>query len=398
MHKEGDRWVPNYVIRSPRECKSIIVKPEDLKYRVLMIHKDKRDLRGTNVLKYIQQGERKGVHRRPTCASRGEKWYELPEIGAHILSKRFVDVTFSFFLNPQELFVGDTFFSISSKDIKSVEFLGAILNSIMWSFFTEIYGRTVMGEGVLLIYGPEIAPMPVFNIRNVPYVDRKRLIDRFGQTKRYSTKSIFEEIGANSSNEISLDKVKPDRRELDKIIMGEILGLTDEEQLEVYRSVIDLVRSRIEKAKSFGKRKKTKEGINIDLLTKTVMDKIGDETLGKFYKENVLSRKLLYTKRLLKLSEPVRVEQELFGWRLYSGKKYIKCSSEPEARYLKVWLETGLEKVKIPKDENYLISIVPELEKTKERVDEIVEDYLSSILDTKIRDKISHQVWMEIVK
>lgn len=52
----------------------------------------------------------------------------------------------------------------------------------------------------------------------------------------------------------------------------------------------------------------------------------------------------------------------------------------------------------MPKDENYLKNIVPELEKTKERVDEIVEDYLSSILDTKIRDKISHQVWMEIVK
>ena len=44
-------WVANYIIKSPRECKSIVVKPEDLKYRVLMIHKDKKHLRGTNVLK-----------------------------------------------------------------------------------------------------------------------------------------------------------------------------------------------------------------------------------------------------------------------------------------------------------------------------------------------------------
>ena len=52
MHKDEEgNWVPNYVIKSPRECKSIIVKPEDLKYRVLMIHKDKKDLKGTNVLK-----------------------------------------------------------------------------------------------------------------------------------------------------------------------------------------------------------------------------------------------------------------------------------------------------------------------------------------------------------
>jgi len=31
--------------------------------------------------------------------------------------------------------------------------------------------------------------------------------------------------------------------------MGDILELSDEEQLEVYRAVIDLVKSRIEKAK-----------------------------------------------------------------------------------------------------------------------------------------------------
>jgi len=37
---------------------------------------------------------------------------------------------------------------------------------------------------------------------------------------------------------------------LDKIIMGEIIGLTDEEQLEVYKAVIDLVSSRIQRAKS----------------------------------------------------------------------------------------------------------------------------------------------------
>jgi len=77
MHKdEKGQWVPNYVIKSPRECRSILVKPEDLKYRVLMIHKDKKALKGTNVLKYIEMGEKNGYHKRPTCASR-ERWYDL---------------------------------------------------------------------------------------------------------------------------------------------------------------------------------------------------------------------------------------------------------------------------------------------------------------------------------
>jgi hypothetical protein len=37
----------------------------------------------------------------------------------------------------------------------------AFLNSTLGSFLIEIYGRTVMGEGVLLIYGPEITSMPI---------------------------------------------------------------------------------------------------------------------------------------------------------------------------------------------------------------------------------------------
>ncbi|MCX8083272.1 MAG: hypothetical protein N3D17_07835, partial [bacterium] len=65
-------------------------------------------------------------------------------------------------------------------------------------------------------------------------------------------------------------------RELDKIIMGEILGLTEDEQLEVYRTVVDLVKSRIEKAKSV-KKKNIKEGIDIDILRNTIIRKIKEK-------------------------------------------------------------------------------------------------------------------------
>lgn len=86
------------------------------------------------------------------------------------------------------------------------------------------------------------------------------------------------EIGATSPEEVSLDKIKPDRRALDKIVMGEILGLTDEEQLEVYQAVVDLVKSRIEKARSFGDKKKTKEGIDVDALKNVIIEKIKKES------------------------------------------------------------------------------------------------------------------------
>jgi len=45
------------VIKSPRECRTIVIKPEDLKYRIFMCHKSKEELEGTKALEYIEWGE-----------------------------------------------------------------------------------------------------------------------------------------------------------------------------------------------------------------------------------------------------------------------------------------------------------------------------------------------------
>ena len=55
---------------------------------------------------------------------------------------------------------------------------------------------------------------------------------------------VFQELGANSPTEVSFERVKADRLELDKIVLRDILGLSEKEHLEVYQAVIDLVKSR----------------------------------------------------------------------------------------------------------------------------------------------------------
>jgi len=398
MHQdEKGNWVPNYVIKSPRECKSIVVKPEDLKYRVLMIHKDKKDLRGTNILKYIREGEHKGYHLRPTCASR-ERWYDLREkkpgsIGWPYMLRERIFAPF----NPNFYFLDCEFFDLYPRFLP-ITMLG-ILNSSSFGLIVEILSRSYGGGGgPLKIQVYELMGMPMPDPIKVSNTLKDKLEKTSLKISKRPISDIFSELGASSSEEVSLDKVKPDRRELDKILMGEILGLTDEDQLEVYRAVVDLVKSRIEKAKSFGKRRKTKEGIDIDLLVKTVMDKLGEDTLGKFYQGKILSHKPLRTRNLPKVSGKVKLEQELFGWRLSSGRERMDCTSEMEARYLKVWLEAGVETIKIPKDEDYLKEIIPELEDLKRRTDEVFEDYLGSILDSKLRQRLLHQLWQEVVK
>ena len=395
MHQDerGD-WVPNYVIKSPRECKSIVVKPRDLKYRVLMIHKDKKNLRRTNVLKYIKEGEGKGYHLRPTCASR-ERWYDLEENRGQTFWIKDARVRLPVFYAAVPTFCDCRLYTISPH----IDTLSTFLNSSPAIFFAEFIGRQLGGGG-----GPrdvmtyEVSQLPMLGFSSLSKTQLQKLSKAFNNLAQRPIGDIFEELGASSPEDVSLDKVKPDRRELDKIVMGDILGLADEEQLKAYRAVVDLVRSRIEKAKSFGKRRKTKEGINIDLLVKAIMDKLGEDTLGKFYREKVLTHKPLRTKSLPKVPGEVKLEQELFGWRLSSGREHLDCRSEVEGRYLKVWLEAGVESIKVPKDEGYLKEIAPELESLKQKADEIFEDYLGSILDPRLRQRLLHQIWQEVLK
>ena len=122
--------------------------------------------------------------------------------------------------------------------------------------------------------------------------------------------------------------------------------------------------------------------------------------IGEFYREKVLSlpKKSLIKKILPDNSGDVKIEKDLFGWRLYSGKNFIQCRSEEEARYLKVFLDAGLREVYVPKDNEYLKSILPELERLKAKTDEIINFYIDGILDHKIRERVKREVYIEITK
>ncbi len=385
------------VIKGPRELSKIIFTKKDLRYKILMCDKPKKELKDTKILKYIRKAEARNIHTAETFRNR-EVWYSLPKKRAKIL---WVDLRWEkhiCHLNSDNVVFEHLFYGLEPKNKLIIHELCAYLNSTITWLMIEILGRTGLGQGAIRMVGVDINGFPTLNLNLI----EERLLNKMqdsiqliGNRKNYP---VFSELGANSPDEVSLDKVKPDRRELDRIVMGEILGLSDEEQLEVYRAVVDLVKSRIEKAKSFGKRKKTKEGLDIELFIKTVMDKVGEDTLGKFYREKVLSHKPLSTKRLPGVSGEVRIEPELFGWRVSSGRQHLDCASEYEARYLKVWLEAGLDSIKMPKDEDYLKEIVSPLEELKKKIDETFESYLSSIVTTKLQQRLRHQLWQQVTK
>lgn len=122
--------------------------------------------------------------------------------------------------------------------------------------------------------------------------------------------------------------------------------------------------------------------------------------IGEFYKEKVFSlpKRKLSKKELPDNSGEIKIERDLFGWKLFSGKNFIECRSEEEARYLKILFDLGFTEIYVPKDDAYLKEILPELERLKTRTDEILNSYLETILDRKVRERLKHEVYMEISK
>lgn len=275
MHRDdNEKWVPNKVIVSPREGKRVIIEPEDLTRIVLFINKDKGHLKGKNILTHIKHGEENELDKRPTCTSRSN-WYELekrepwPILYPMIHKDRQLVIS-----SKHKIQVDHNLFEIKPKRKRDVLPLLCFLLSTVSMFFKEFFGRTYGGgTGPVKTEGIDVEKLPV--VKKFPKEARQALRRLVKKYPNPEINSIFQDLQARSAQEVSLDKIRPDRRELDKIVMGDILGLTEEEQLEVYRAVVDLVKSRIEKAKSV--QKKIIEGMDMEAMQKSVIKTIRQE-------------------------------------------------------------------------------------------------------------------------
>lgn len=274
MHKDKNgNWTPNYIVKSSRECTKLNLNHEELKFRILMIHKDKSKLKERNILTYIKEGEKKGYNKRPSCSKR-ERWYDL---GIKTPAKYNINYLIN---DVGRCFIGEFYVSDNFQELHTKYDLSYSMNSTLSWLFQNIIGRTNFGEGLLKIQTYEFKNIPILS----PTILNKYK-NRFN-SKLFNREfeNIFKEIGAKKVEDVSLDKVKADLRELDKIILGDILGLSENEQLEVYKAIIDLVKSRLDKAQSSEKSNKTKGGIDINALKDLILEKAKD---NEIYRGNI---------------------------------------------------------------------------------------------------------------
>ena len=382
------------LIKSPRECKSIFVKPTDLKLKVLVVTEEKGKLRGTKVLRYIGWGEKEGIPERPFFKSKTKRWYKLyadktpPILVPNLFWRRH-----GAFYNEQKCCVDKKLIGITPFDESLSKSICAILNSSLMSLIREMSGRRTLGQGALDISTWDYAKLWIVDPRQLSKETLKELQEKLIRLSKRPIENIFEEVGANTPESVRLDRVKPDRRDLDKVVFS-ILGLTEAGQLEVYKALIDLVKSRIEMVGSVKKRKKRIKGIDVDALVEDIFEEVGKGRLMKFpddYIEGFECREITVPEG------EAEVGQNLYGFYVKIDGKEIRCKSPYEARYVQYAVLNGKTTVKIFKDEKLVKESVRSyaslLREVKKRINEYLE---STIPDRKLRKRIKDEVWKKL--
>ena len=252
------------LIRRTTQVKRPFFDSKTIDTHILVCNVSKKELRRNKhlkVLEYIKWGAKQKTEKKqkveegipwpevPSVKNRKPGWWSLPEKDSdpthlfmgYVINDRFT-VTFS-----NNKITSDRCFHRIFGDKASLYKLLAVLCSTVTNLFTEIIGTTALGQGALKFETRLLKKLRVVNPDEISIKKADPVIRKLGKRE---IGSIFEEIGAENAEEVSLDKIREERRELDNLVMGDILGLTEDEQIAVYQGVINLVKARLEKAQS----------------------------------------------------------------------------------------------------------------------------------------------------
>ena len=242
------------VIKTLKDSSSLATKLDELKWRYLFVRQSKNNLKQKEVLKYLEFGEIMKFNLRPTCETRNN-WYSLPDFQpADLLISMMYGDRFAILRNKAKAVEDHNLFGIFVKDPSKVDSICLSLNSIVTRALYEMLAYTLTGSiAVAKMDGWQIKKLAFVNIKEKRKINCETILSSY-----YSRpmKSLFKECGIDPSKPIREQEPNPlpDRVKLDNIVFDE-LGLTEEERKEVYWSVCELVKQRLEKARSVKKRR-----------------------------------------------------------------------------------------------------------------------------------------------
>jgi len=200
-------------------------------------------LAGTRALDYIQEGERQGYDRRPTCASR-KPWYSVarglkpaPMIFPSKVGERWLVA-----INRARVFEDKKLYGVFPRGGVSTMLLAALLNSTWARYYTEATCRQMTGAQAIADIDVAVAEQILLpDPRAIPTALVAQLEAAVERLAARPIVSVFEEIE------------KDDRRRLDELVLEAIGFAAPDERLDVldqlYSAASALVRRRLARSR-----------------------------------------------------------------------------------------------------------------------------------------------------
>ncbi|MFO8019805.1 MAG: DNA methyltransferase [Promethearchaeia archaeon] len=244
-------YIPNYLIKSPKELDQLIITPHHLKLIVLHINSTKKAL-SPGILNYIKWGESMDFHERPTCSSR-HRWYDLSvKVRKPIVCIIDVHERYVFSFNKYRFDIDARLYGLDFGDdyINRLNFL--LLKSTLYPLLMELEGRLGLGDGALdlKLCDYEHLPLPAESV--LDRIDSSTIDRLFAKISQddFANQTIFDTLNSDDPEDVSIHKLDEFIDQIDEIVFEEILGLRTGQRIKLYKALLHLVEDRIHKSQT----------------------------------------------------------------------------------------------------------------------------------------------------
>jgi hypothetical protein len=201
---ENIKWIPNYLIKSPKELSTYEITNENVNYIVLIIPKEEKTKLKAGIRKYIRWGEKwnpvngNKYSKRITCSSR-KFWYSISSseyINFPILCIMTINDRFTFFYNRNDYFFDARLYGIRLiTSMVNIPSLFCYLNSIFVSLQLELLGRNNLGEGGLDVKVYEYNSIKIFFSSVLDKNMKLKVSSIFNQILKENPSSVIDDTG-----------------------------------------------------------------------------------------------------------------------------------------------------------------------------------------------------------
>jgi len=326
--------------------------------------------------KYIDYGEKnppgKPYAESKTCKARNPWWKLSPQIIPEIV---FGGLFSSTFIYPKTNFMLDhTMYLGNMKNEYKNDLLAvyAFMNSSISYLYPDFLGRN-LGGGATTFMVYEVEKLPVINpeILRPYYPDIERIMKSMEARK---IGSVFDEIW-DMKGDFSLNKVKPDRLELDRLLLNAI-GISDPDTFlyNYYQLIVKTVKERLNKASSL-KTNNKKPKVNYNKVAGEILKKIN---LKDFPDDYVID----YTNNIIHIDKGKNIKYGhdiIYGFYVSIDEKKQYYKDMPTTKYVYYSALNGKDEIKLPKDVDKAVKEYEEDIKTwKEKINKEIEEITSN--------------------